>query len=108
MITIAKGTDGVTLINVFTVEPARQSELVGLLARATDSAVRHFPGFISASLHRGLDGTKVTMYAQWRSMKEYEAMRANTRAVPLLQQALAIATFAPGFYEVAETFAGDE
>jgi hypothetical protein len=34
------------------------------LARATETSVRHAPGFISASLHRGLDGTKVTMYVE--------------------------------------------
>jgi hypothetical protein len=31
----------------------------------------------SCSLHRGLDGTKVTMYAQWRSVEDYEAMRRD-------------------------------
>jgi hypothetical protein len=31
--------------------------------------VRHAAGFISARLHRSLDGTKVTMYAQWRSVE---------------------------------------
>jgi heme-degrading monooxygenase HmoA len=106
MITIAKGRDPVTLINVFEVVPARQPELVGLLARATDSSVRHSPGFISASLHRGLDGTKVAMYSQWRSLEDYQAMRQNAAAAPYLQQALAIASFDSGIYEVAETFVG--
>ena len=38
----------VTIINVFTVEPAKQDALVTLLTRATDETVRHMPGFISA------------------------------------------------------------
>jgi len=55
----------VTVINVFSVQPANQNRLLELLlALATETSVRHAPGFISASLHRGLDGTKVTMYAQ--------------------------------------------
>jgi quinol monooxygenase YgiN len=95
----------VTLINVFTVEPANQQQLLELLTRATETSVRHAPGFISASLHRGLDGTKVTMYAQWRSVEDYEAMRANPAPLPYLQQALAIAKFDPGMYEVVGTFA---
>jgi heme-degrading monooxygenase HmoA len=41
-----------------------------LLARATETSVRHMPGFISATLHRSLDGTKVAMYAQWRSVDD--------------------------------------
>jgi quinol monooxygenase YgiN len=96
----------VTLINVFTVEPANQRQLLELLGRATETSVRHAPGFISASLHRGLDGTKVTMYAQWRSVEDYQAMRENPAPLPYLQQALAIATFDPGIYEVVETYSG--
>jgi quinol monooxygenase YgiN len=68
--------------------------------------VRHAPGFISASLHRGLNGTKVTMYAQWRSVEDYEAMRRNPVPLPYLQQALAIAKFDPGMYEIVKTFSG--
>ena len=68
--------------------------------------MRHAPGFISASLHRGLNGTKVTMYAQWRSVEDYEAMRRNPVPLPYLQQALAIAKFDPGMYEIVKTFSG--
>ena len=60
----------ITIINVFTVEPANQQQLLNLLARATETSVRHMPGFISATLHRSLDGTKVAMYAQWRSVDD--------------------------------------
>ena len=72
----------VTLINVFTVDPTRQEELVDLLARATETSVRHAPGFISARLHRSLDGTKVTMYAQWQSREAYQAMRQDPGPSP--------------------------
>ena len=105
MATIDKDRKLMTLVNVFTVEPANQRQLVQLLARATET-IRHAPGFISASLHRSLDGTKVTMYAQWRSVADYQAMRENPTAPPYLQQALAIAKFYPGMYEVAEMFSG--
>jgi quinol monooxygenase YgiN len=106
MMTISSSRKLVTLINIFTVEPANQQRLLDLLARATETSVRHAPGFISARLHRGLDGTKVTMYAQWRSVEDYEAMRRNPAPLPYLQQALAIAKFNPGMYEVVETFSG--
>jgi hypothetical protein len=52
-----------------------------------------------------LDGTKVTMYAQWRSVEDYQAMRQDPAPLPFLQEALAIATFEPGMYEVVQTFA---
>lgn len=102
--TISPGRKLVTLINVFTVEPANQQQLLELLARATETSVRNAPGFISASLHRSLDGTKVAMYAQWRSVADYQAMRENPTAPPYLQQALTIAKFYPGMYDVVEMF----
>lgn len=94
----------VTLINVFIVDPARQQELVELLTKVTEDSVRHAAGFISARLHRSLDGTKVTMYAQWRSNEDYEAMRRDPAPLPYLQRALAISTFELGMYEVVQTF----
>lgn len=106
MITIAKGTGFVTLINVFTVEPENQQQLIDLLTQVTEVGVRNKPGFISASLHKSLDGTKVTMYAQWRSAEDYQSMREDPGPLPYLQQALAIAKFEPGMYEVVETFSG--
>jgi quinol monooxygenase YgiN len=100
----AMSDEPVTLINVFTVEPSKQPELVTLLTRATESSVRHAAGFVSARLHRSLDGTKVAMYAQWRSVADYQAMRADPTPLPYLQQALAIAKFEPGIYEVVQAF----
>ncbi len=109
MTTIAENTGLVTLINVFTVDPSNQQELLDLLARATDTSVRDMPGFISAALHRSVDGTKVTMYAQWQSAehyRHYQAMRSDPVASPYVAQALAIARFDPGMYDVVKVFAG--
>ena len=95
----------ITLINVFTVDPSNQSRLVELLTKVTDTFVRHARGFVSSSLHRSQDGTKVTMYAQWRTLDDYEAMRKDPRPIPYLQEALTFAKFEPGIYEVVESFA---
>ena len=94
----------ISLINVFTVDPANQDRLLDLLARATDEFVSRAPGFVSSTLHRSLDGTKVTMYAQWRSAEDYEAMRQDPGPLPFLEEALTIAKFEPGMYEVVRTF----
>lgn len=95
----------IVLINVFTVAPANQQRLLDLLARATDASVNRAPGFLSATLHRSIDGTKVTMYARWRSVEDYEAMRRDPGPLPFLQEALTIAKFEPQLYEVVRTFA---
>jgi len=84
MTTISKDAKLITLINVFTVEPANQRQLVELLAQATETSVRHAPGFVSASLHRSLDGTRVTMYAQngGRSRTMSHAQEPGSCALP--------------------------
>jgi quinol monooxygenase YgiN len=94
----------IILINVFVVDPEDQQRLVDLLTRATEASVRHAPGFISSKLHRSLDGKKVAMYAHWRSMEAYQAMREKTAPGGYLEQALTIAKFEPGIYEIVGTF----
>ena len=103
MTKISARSDVMTLINVFTVDAENQRRLVELLIEATE-VVRRAPGFVSASLHRSTDGTKVTMYAQWRSISDYQAMRQDPVPLPFLQEALTIAKFEPGVYEVVRTF----
>jgi quinol monooxygenase YgiN len=97
-------SDVVVLINVFTVEPENQQRLVDLLTRATDGSVNRARGFISATLHRSIDGTKVTMYARWRSAEDYQAMRQDAGPAPFLDEALRIAKFEPGMYEIVRSF----
>jgi quinol monooxygenase YgiN len=104
MTNISPENQYLTLINVFTVDPSNQQKLIDLLTLATEETVSRVDGFISASLHRSLDGEKVTMYAQWRSVEVYMAMRKDSKASPYLDQALSFSTFDPGMYEVVKTF----
>ena len=94
----------VTLINTFTVDPGNQQRLVDLLIHATDSFVSRASGFISSTLRRSVDGTKVAMYAQWRSVEDYQAMRQDPGPLPFLEEALTIAKFEPCIYESVRTF----
>jgi hypothetical protein len=49
----------ITLVNVFTVEPNKQQRLVDLLINATEKVMSQQEGFISANIHKSLDGTRV-------------------------------------------------
>ena len=104
MITIDVKKNYFTLINVFTVDRPNQQKLVNLLTQATDGRVSKVPGFIAAALHQSIDGTKVTIYAQWESQEHYQQMRSNPQASANLDEALRIASFDPGMYEVVKTF----
>ncbi|HTP49560.1 MAG TPA: antibiotic biosynthesis monooxygenase [Anaeromyxobacteraceae bacterium] len=91
----------VTLINVFEVEPERQPELVELLQRATATVMRHLHGFVSANIHRSIDGARVANYAQWRSIEDFNRMLANPEAQVHMREAGAMAKAAPVLYRVS-------
>lgn len=107
MSTIEKGRNILTLINVFTVAPEKQQELVDLLVGATDKTMRHLPGFISASIHRSLDGKKVVNYAQWKSKDDFETMRSNPEAAPHMKAAASLAEFDPILCEVSDSVSSE-
>ncbi|QUQ64862.1 antibiotic biosynthesis monooxygenase family protein [Kutzneria sp. CA-103260] len=90
-----------TLINVFTVRPERQAELVALLSKATDEVVAGMPGFVSANIHASTDGVRVVNYAQWTSAEAMGAMLADPVAQPHLAAAAEVAeSFEPHTYTV--------
>lgn len=80
MTTIQAGAPLATLINVFTVRPERQREVVDLLVQATEEVMRHVPGFVSANIHASTDGERVVNYAQWESAEAFHAMLADPTA----------------------------
>ncbi|ACU60011.1 antibiotic biosynthesis monooxygenase family protein [Chitinophaga pinensis] len=98
----------IVLINVFTVAPENQLRLIDLLTKATEESVKFIEGFIAATLHKSVDGTKVTMYAQWRSREDYENMRKNAVASPYLEEALQFAQFDMGMYEIVRQFEAEQ
>jgi hypothetical protein len=98
--TIQAGAQLVTLINVFTVEPADHAHLIDRWRRATEDVLCHLPGFVSANLHRSLDGTTVVNYAQWERQEAFQAMLRDPTSGPLLRERAEIATPAPVRCEV--------
>lgn len=101
MTTIRKGSAPLTLINVFTVDPEKQGDLVRLLERATEEQIKHRPGFISVNIHASLDGTQVVNYAQWDSEDDLRSMLADPEAQGHIKEISAIAQSAPQLYRVA-------
>jgi quinol monooxygenase YgiN len=98
---ISTGTAVITLINTFTVAPEKQDELVAALVRATEEVMRQLPGFVSASIHQSVDGTRVANYAQWASQAHFEAMLKNDEARAHMTEAAKLAVkFEPLLYHV--------
>jgi heme-degrading monooxygenase HmoA len=100
-----KGNSPVTLINVFDVAPEKQDELVRLLNEATTAVMVRVPGFVSANIHRSLDGKHVVNYAQWESKDHFDRMPSFAGAREHMEKAARLAQhISPSLYEVAETY----
>jgi len=77
MPTIATNNEVATVIIIFNVEPEKQQELLDTVAEFVKT-VNKQPGFVSANLHKSLDGLKVANYAQWKTIKDYENFINNS------------------------------
>lgn len=104
MTTIQKDQRVLTLVNVFTVAPERQEELLALLVKNTDDFIAKCPGFVSANFHRSLDGKQVVNYGQWESMEAFQGMLKSEGGQKMLAEGNRIATtIQPNLYYVYET-----
>lgn len=99
---ISTDAELVTLINVFTVAPERQAEVVAALDRTTKEFFATVPGFRSANVHASQDGTRVVNYAQWASAAQFQAMLRMPEARPHLAEIGALVEASdPRLYEVS-------
>jgi heme-degrading monooxygenase HmoA len=103
MATISTVPKILTLINVFTVDPQNQEKLLETLIDATETTMKRMHGFISASIHKSFDGTKVVNYAQWLSREDFEAMTKNPDAMPHMKACAALAKSDPILCEVVDS-----
>ncbi|WP_405165660.1 antibiotic biosynthesis monooxygenase [Nocardia sp. NBC_01499] len=92
----------VTQINVFTVPPENQQPLIDYLAEAARVA-SEVPGWLSASLHRSLDGTRVVNYAQSADLGAAQRVFEHLAAAGLIEGNKAFGQADPGLYEVLFT-----
>jgi quinol monooxygenase YgiN len=98
---VIRADDGtVTLINVFSVEPAKQQELVDLLEEGAEKVVRHRPGFVSVNILASVDGTRVVNYAQWSSLDAAQATMGDPETREFAKRAGALAAPDPHPYRV--------
>jgi heme-degrading monooxygenase HmoA len=99
---IRANTPIVTQINVFTVPEGGQQRLIDHLSQAA-AVAREVDGWISASLHRSLDGTRVVNYAQSENEEAARNVIQHLMAKGLIQGNKAYGDAHPGLYEVAFT-----
>ncbi|NIJ65916.1 quinol monooxygenase YgiN [Sphingomonas leidyi] len=92
----------ITQINVFDVPAGGQEALIAYLADAARAA-REVEGWLSASLHRSLDGTRVVNYAQSADGDAARRVFAHLKARGLIDGNRRYGEAHPGLYRVAFT-----
>ena len=92
----------ITQINVFTVPEGGQQPLIDLLIKSAHACSR-VDGWMSASLHRSLDGTRVVNYAQARDQAAMQRVFETLKTGGFLERNRALGVAQPGLYEVAFT-----
>ena len=103
---IAAGKGIVTHINVFTVAPEKQQLLVDSLIE-TVNAAKSVKGWLSASIHRSPDGTRVVNYVQYESRDAAQAVLKHLAAGGYLKRNTELGSVAPGQYDVVYTLDKD-
>jgi heme-degrading monooxygenase HmoA len=99
---IRAGTGIITQVNVFIVPEGGQDAMIHLLAEAAEFA-RSTPGWLSASLHRSLDGTRVVNYAQSESLQAAQHVAERLREAGYIERNSQLGIASPGLYEVSFT-----
>jgi quinol monooxygenase YgiN len=95
-----------TLINVFTVDPDKQQQLVDTLIETTEGWVKSLPGFISASIHKSLDGARVVNYAQWKDKEAFDQFASDPQIRARMGMAVQLGKPDAHFYTIEGTITG--
>ncbi len=92
---------GVTLVNIYEVEPGKQADLARLLSKVTRETIGRQPGFISVSIHSSFDGKHVVNYAQWASKADFDRFMKRPETQEQLKGFAALAlSVSPALYKV--------
>jgi quinol monooxygenase YgiN len=65
--------------------------------------MKYIPGYVSANIHKSLDGVRVVNYAQWESQEAFQAMFRNPTVKAHMAEILKVATPDYHLYEVMFT-----
>ena len=100
---IIKANSGiVTQINSFTVPEGGQDALISLL-RESAQFVQDTPGWLSASLHKSQDGTRVVNYAQSQDIASAQLVIQRLRENGFFDRNKFLGEAHPGLYDVVFT-----
>ena len=90
------GSSGFVEITVYRTERGQQDALVRAVCGKAGQWVRLCPGFVSSRCYKSEDGTRVVVFAEWRSRAEWGAFIRDSRCERLGQKVRAVRLATPG------------
>jgi len=90
-----------TLLNILTVDPANQGQVLEMLRENINTVIRTLDGWISTGLIATADGTRIVIHSQWRDASAVAAMVSDPRMVAYAPKLAAFASFDSIIGEVA-------
>jgi hypothetical protein len=101
MTMIQRNGNIVTSIDIFTVEDSsKQQRLLDMLKDAIKLIINKHQGFISATVHKSLDGTRVINYIQWQNKDAIEKMLNDPKVLIHMNDVDQIAKADRNLYEI--------
>lgn len=99
-----KNQDYVTLINVYSVDPANQEKLLQELIEAAETIMKSQNGFIGSRILKSRDGKSVTVYAHWERVEDAAEVFRNPKNVEYLKRIAQLGSPNPSFYDSAYSY----
>jgi heme-degrading monooxygenase HmoA len=95
MATINANPGFATFINTFRCAPHDQDEVVRINEDIVEQVASRHSGFISASVHRSVDGTRVVNYLQWATAADLAGMQASAEFRSIARRLQGLIEFDP-------------
>jgi hypothetical protein len=92
------------LIDVWTVEPEQQGELVAAISASLQRFVEGRPGFVSAEIYQSANGHMVLSKVRMRSAPDRQALTDSPEADDVYRELSRIATSHTHVYRLVESF----
>jgi quinol monooxygenase YgiN len=92
-VNLSTGAPPVTLVNILTVEPADQPELLALLQDTTEKILSTLSGWKSTCLIASDDKQRIIIFSRWESIADVDAMRRHPKMTACFPRLTALASF---------------
>ena len=83
----------VVLVNVLSVKPETQRELLESLRHNTETVIMTLKGWIATNLIASTDGKRVVIYSHWETPADVDAMRSDPRMQAYFPKISELASF---------------